>query len=61
MDYSYAMRKSDYGKIDKLNKLYNVQTYWDDVRKLTKNVRSDSSLGSWQRLAELRFRELSGT
>ena len=42
---SYVMENADYAKIKKLNTLHNMETFWDDVRKFTKNVRSDHSLG----------------
>lgn len=58
MTYEYAMENRDYTKIDKLNTLVDPVTFWDDVRKLTRNVRSDHSLGRWQILAEQREREL---
>lgn len=47
-----------YAKIKKLNTLHNMETFWDDVRKFTKNVRSDHSLGRWQILSEARYGEL---
>ena len=58
MDYRFALEKRDYSKIDKLNNLVNKETFWEDVRKLTKNVVSDHAIGRWQHLAEIRFREL---
>ena len=58
MTYRYATEKRDINKIDKLNALNNKDTFWDDVRKLTKRVYSDSSIKSWQRLAEIRYNEL---
>ena len=58
MDYSYAIEQRDISKIDKLNKLYDINTYWDDVRKLTRNITSDHSIKRWQILAEARYREL---
>lgn len=61
MDYSYAWEKSDIRKIDKLNQLTNPDTFWDNVRKLTRNVMSDHSIKSWQCLAEIRFDELTST
>ena len=54
----YVIEKNDYYKIKKLRTLHNVETFWDDVRKLTKNVYSDHSLSRWQILAEARFREI---
>lgn len=58
MTYAHAIEVRDYGKIDKLNKLTNINTFWDDVRKLTKNVTSDHSIGRWQCLSEIRYNEL---
>ena len=58
MTYEYAMENRDYAKIDKLNALVDPATFWDVVRKLTRNVRSDHSLRRWQILAEQREREL---
>jgi hypothetical protein len=58
MLYWYALSKSDCNIIDKLNKLTNVDTFYDDVRKLTKRVYSDHSIGRWQALAEMRYKEL---
>lgn len=58
MTYAYAIEKRDISKIDKLNKLNNIETYWDDVRKLTRNITSDHSIKRWQCLADARFNEL---
>lgn len=54
----YAIEKSDINKIEKLNKLDNIETFFDDVRKLTKNVTSCHSIGRWQILAENRYKEM---
>lgn len=43
---------------EKLNALTDVETFWDDVRKLTAKIRSDKSLSMWQSLAEIRCDEL---
>lgn len=56
----WAIEQRDIAKINKLNKLKNKDTFWDDVRKLTKKVTSDHSIGRWQCLAEARYRELGG-
>lgn len=53
-----ALENRDCSKIDKLNKLTNKETFWDDVRKLTRSVTSDHSIHRWQCLAEKRFDEL---
>lgn len=57
--YDYAIEKRDISKIDKLNTLTNKETFWNDVRKFTKNVTSDHSIGRWQCLAEARWQELT--
>jgi len=61
MDYSIAFEKHDYGRIDKLNRLTNPNTFWDDVRKLCSNVHSDHAIHRWEHLAELRFEEINST
>jgi hypothetical protein len=48
-------------RIEKLQKLTDIKTFWDDVRKLTKHVTSDHALNQWQILAELRYEELKTT
>lgn len=58
MTYEFALEMHDYGRIDKLNALHNVDTFWDDVRKFTRYIHSDHSIGRWQCLAENRFEEL---
>jgi hypothetical protein len=58
MNHLSAIEKRDYSKIDKLNALTNKDTFWDDVRKLTKNVTSDHSIKRWQCLADQRWQEL---
>lgn len=54
----WAIEKRDIAKINKLNKLKNPKTFWEDVRELTKRVTSDHSIGRWQCLAEIRYAEL---
>lgn len=54
----YVMEKQDYGRIKKLEGLHNMNTFWDDVARLTKNITSDHSLSRWQILAEVRYGEL---
>lgn len=58
MDISYATERSDIGRIEKLNRLTDISTFWDDVRKFTKHVHHDCTLGKWYRLAEVRYYEL---
>ena len=57
LDY-YICERADYAKVKKLNTLHNISTFWDDVRKFTKNVVSDHSISRWQILAEARYGEL---
>lgn len=59
MNYSYALEKRDVSRIDKLNTLTNVNTFYDDVRKITRNVKSDHAIKRWQCLADARFNELT--
>ena len=48
MTYNYYVsERNDIKKIEKLNKLNNIKTFYDDVRKLTKNVSSDHSIKHW--------------
>ena len=54
----YALEKRDYNRISKLNTLTDSQTFWQDVRKMTKHVESDHAIRAWQRLAEQRYNEL---
>ena len=58
MDYSVAFEKHDYGRIDKLNLLRDPDTFWDDVRKFTKNVKSDHAINRWECLAGQRWKEI---
>lgn len=56
-DYSRAIEKRDFSKIDKLYAIVTdskttKENYWSQVKKLTKRVTSDHSLGRWQCLAE---------
>lgn len=54
----WIMEKRDIARITKLNKLNNASTFWNDVRKLTRNTTSDHALNRWQVLAEARYEEL---
>ena len=60
MGYDYAMEKRDYARIDKLNNLTDVDTFWNDVRRLTSQVKGSHAGSRWQILAEARYRELKG-
>lgn len=54
----HVMERRDIGRITKLNKLTNPDTFWGDVRKLTHNTYGDRALGRWQVLAEIRYEEI---
>lgn len=54
----YVMERRDIGRITKLNTLTNVNTFWGDVKKMTKRLTSDHALNRWQVLAEIRYEEL---
>lgn len=54
----YAMERRDIGRITKLNRLTNPDTFWVDVKKLTRNTYSDHVLNRWQVLAEARYEEI---
>lgn len=58
MDYRFADTITECKRIDKLNALKNPVTFWDNVRKLTKNVHSDHVMHSWESLSDQRFDEL---
>lgn len=56
-DYDPAMEKRDLGRIEKIyaileDETTNKNNYYDRIRKLTKRVTSDHSIGRWQCLAE---------
>lgn len=56
-DYSPAIENRDFGKIEKIYNILEDETtnknnYYDRIRKLTKRVTSDHSIGRWQCLAE---------
>ena len=58
MNLALAWDKTDLRIMQKLNTLTNISTFWDDVRKMTKNVHSDRNISRWQSLSEKRFEEL---
>ena len=56
-DYSPAIENRDFGKIEKIYNILEDETtnknnYYDRIRKLTKKVTSDHSIGRWQCLSE---------
>lgn len=41
-----------------LEKFTNVETFWEDVKKRTKNIKSDRNIKIWQYYAEKRYEVL---
>lgn len=60
LDNTYAMERRDFARIEKLNKLTNLETFWGDVRKLTKRTTSDHVISRWQVLAEAKYNLMKG-
>lgn len=54
----YAIEKLDVGRIDKLNALTNPDTFWNDYKSMTKNVRGEHALSRWKDLADARYAQL---
>ena len=53
--YELVIERNDFSRIAKLETLNNPDTFWDDVRKFTRNVHSDHALRRWEILAEHQF------
>ena len=60
MDYSYAITKADYKRIDCLNNLSDKNTFDVEVIKLISKCKNNRTIKSWQRLAEIRRQEIDG-
>lgn len=56
--YRFAFYPQDNKIIEKLLTINNIDNFWNDVKKFTQKVTSDRQIGSWQRLAELRYLQL---
>lgn len=56
--YNFIIEQRDVSKIEKLITLTDPETFWDDVRRFTRNVTSDHAIRRWQGLAEIRFDEV---
>lgn len=54
----YATETRDVSKIEKLWSLTSKDTFYEDVRKLTKRVTSDHGIKRWQILADIRAKEM---
>lgn len=53
-----VLEYNDISKVRRLNELKNPITFWDDVRKMTKNTKSDHGIKRWQILSEIRYEEI---
>lgn len=53
-----VLEYNDISKVRRLNELKNPITFWDDVRKITKNTKSDHGIKRWQILSEIRYKEI---
>ena len=53
-----ASNRTEQKIILKLNNLKNIDSFYNDVRKLTKNITSDCNIEKWQCFAEMRYKQL---
>lgn len=60
MDKSYAMTKYECHVIDKLNTLTNPATFFQDVRRFTRQITTDHNIKTWERFGEIRYAEITG-
>ena len=58
MTYNNAIEQRDFKRIYKLNQLTDKQTFWGDVKNITKRITTDHALNRWQTLAEIRYEEI---
>lgn len=60
MDKNYAMTKYEYKVIDKLNTLTNPATFFQDVRRFTRQITTDHNIKTWEKFSEIRYAEITG-
>lgn len=60
MNKDYAITKYECHVIDKLNSLNNPATFFQDVRRFTRQITTDHNINIWQRFAEIRYNEITG-
>lgn len=58
MDKSYAITKYESHVIDKLNTLTNPATFFQDVRRFTRQITTDHNIKTWERFSEIRYNEI---
>lgn len=56
----YAYNRTEERIIEKLNTLTNPETFYNDVRKFTRNIHSDRLINTWEIFTEIRHNELTG-
>ena len=60
MNKGYAITKYECHVIDKLNTLNNPATFFQDVRRFTRQITTGHNIKIWQRFAEIRYNEITG-
>jgi hypothetical protein len=60
MNYNIVDTKYECHVIDKLNTLNNPVTFFQDVRRFTRQITTDHYINIWQRLTEIRYNEITG-
>jgi hypothetical protein len=60
MNYNIVDTKYECHVIDKLNTLNNPVTFFQDVRRFTRQITTDHYINIWQRLSEIRYNEITG-
>lgn len=59
MDKDYAITKYECHVIDKLNTLNNPATFFQDVRRFTRQITTDHNIRTWERFSEIRYNEIT--
>lgn len=58
--YRYAYNKTEAKIIEKLNSLHNPETFFNDVRRFTKNIHTDRLINIWECFSDIRYAEITG-
>lgn len=57
--YKYAYNKTEAKIIEKLNMLNNPETFFNDVRRFTKNIHTNRLINIWECFSEIRYNEIT--
>ena len=57
--YKYAYNKTEEKIIKKLNSLNNPETFFNDVRRFTRQITTDHNIKTWERFSEIRYNEIT--